>query len=579
MTKSDALAPPRDYLKTYSLSCEPFANTLDGRFFYAGPALMQRLDLLTHLTQFGDSVILVSGPTGSGKTTLLGRFVAQTGKQWRLCLINADEFVQFRQRLGDALGIGDSGDEQQILEQWASRQDASQLLVIVIDNSQQLQPDALHKLCTLLSRPEGDRVRLILFGTPEAQQAVRQALDQKTLPCTAQLLEIPKLSEEETAAYLMYRLAVAGYSGESPFTATEVRAICKAADGRPAAINRLAHDALLEHQMRARSKRISPRPPGWMAKTSTWAAASLLVAGIAFYLGWQRLQPEPEAVIDSARELSESPGREVPLALPDPAPPPESAPAQVAQLPDTLASPAQPEPDITEPSAPTETAVEDALATTPPPVDLPAAEQPAPVASDTTLQPQQPPPSETTPAKTDTASQTGPGPSGPVQPAQPETVAATTDSAPQAEAEPAGQPAATQTAAARTEPVPATAPATPPPAQAPGQQAPAPSTPTAPQREAWLLQQPPGHYSLQLLGSRQEASILTYISKNRLDPQQCAFYHGKFQGGDWYVLLYGVYPDRASALAARGTLPARVQKEKPWPRSLASVQTAIRELQ
>ena len=65
------------YLDTFSLSSLPFENTIDPRFFYGGTALMQRLDLLTHLTQFGESVVVVTGPKGSGKTTMLSRFIDQ----------------------------------------------------------------------------------------------------------------------------------------------------------------------------------------------------------------------------------------------------------------------------------------------------------------------------------------------------------------------------------------------------------------------------------------------------------------------------------------------------------------------
>lgn len=565
MNKADSLAPPRDYLKTYSLTCEPFANTLDGRFFYAGPALMQRLDLLSHLTQFGDSVILVSGPQGSGKTTLLGRFAAQTGKQWRLCLINADEFVQFRQRLGDALGIGDSSSELQMLEQWASQHDASQLLVIVIDNTQQLQPDALQKLCDLLSQPQADRVRLIMFGTPDAQQALKQVLDRKELPCTAQLLEIPKLSEEETASYLMYRLAVAGYSGESPFTATEVRAICKAADGRPAAINELAHDALLEHQMRAHSKRLKPHRPTWLANRATWGLGTLLVVALAFYLGRERLQPEISP--DEPQAQAENATPEIPLPLPEPAPVVGSAPAPSAEAPEPAVPVAG---DVSVPegeqSLPVQETASDerptAVAVTAPD----SARIPEPAA---TAAPGKPAPPTTSEQGRDTSEET---PDTAVPPPEPKIAAV------QAAAETTLQPPADATTAAETGETAAPESSEQPAPAATAKQSPTqPAAPEVPHREDWLLQQPPGRYSLQLLGSRQQASIQTYIKQNNLDPERCAYYRGKFQGGDWYVLMYGAYPDRESALAARAALPASVQKEKPWPRSLASVHSAIRE--
>jgi DamX protein len=92
-----------------------------------------------------------------------------------------------------------------------------------------------------------------------------------------------------------------------------------------------------------------------------------------------------------------------------------------------------------------------------------------------------------------------------------------------------------------------------------------------------LLRQANSRYSLQLLGTRQEKTIAEYINRNGLDIEQCAYYRGSFQGGTWYVLLYGLYPNRDAAVEARVGLPERVSKGEPWPRSLASVHSAIRD--
>jgi len=551
MSHSEFPAPSADYLKTYSLGCEPFADGLDGRFFYAGSALMQRLDLLIHLTRFGDPVILVSGPPGSGKTTLLSRFVAQANRQWRLCLMNADEFAQFGQRLGDALGIGEITDERQMVQHWASQSDASRLLVILIDDAQQLPADAMQKLCTLLDGSLAERVRLILFGTPEAQQALKQSLERLEPSCTAQLLEIPKLSEEETAAYLMYRLAVAGYSGESPFTATEVRAICKAAGGRPAGINRLAHEALREQQMRSRGK---PRKPQTARKRSgtAWALASVVVVVMAAYMGWERLRPAnpPDALPDGGGQEA---GQMLPLNLPEPqalsqaGAPSESAPLPAPEAPTERealpAPPAAPAPGVAEPQ-------KQAQPLKPEPVAAPAAETPpSPVAL---------PAPETTPETAEASSgqsdgKPAPAPDQASKPSVPATPAASTE-----ESGTPRTPTSTESAASAA-PENAT--------QRPG----------GPHREAWLLEQPGSQYSLQLLGTRHEQSIFDYMEQQRLDPTRCAYYRGSFKGGEWYVLVYGVFPSRQAALDARAGLPARVRKDRPWPRSLASVQAAIRE--
>lgn len=101
---------------------------------------------------------------------------------------------------------------------------------------------------------------------------------------------------------------------------------------------------------------------------------------------------------------------------------------------------------------------------------------------------------------------------------------------------------------------------------------------TGPHREAWLLRQPPKSYSLQLLGSRSEKSVTRFIEDNRLDLRQTAYYRGNFKDSEWFVLLYGIYPSRNAALEARERLPEALRKGKPWPRSLESVHSAIREM-
>jgi DamX protein len=100
-----------------------------------------------------------------------------------------------------------------------------------------------------------------------------------------------------------------------------------------------------------------------------------------------------------------------------------------------------------------------------------------------------------------------------------------------------------------------------------------------PHREPWLLEQPETFFSLQLVGSRNEESIAGYIRRHKLDEQKTAYYRGQYQGAAWYVLMYGVYPTKKAALEGRDTLPARIRKAKPWPRSLKSVHASIREVQ
>jgi len=538
-----------DYLETFSLRCEPFADRIDNRFFYAGTTLMQRLDLLTHLTQFGDSVVLVSGPPGSGKTTLLSRFIGQTNNQWRLCLIDAaDDFSQFPDRLADTLGGGSFSSDQELLTEWENHTDSSQLLVILIDNTEQLDESALDRLCALLGQASTDRIRIILFGIPEAQQRLKQTFEQKAVSCSTQRLEMPRLNEEETSAYLMYRLAVAGYSGESPFTATEVRAMCKAADGRPAGLNRLADQALLERQARTNSKRLSPVIGKRKGNALAWGIASLGVLSVAIYMGWQRFYP-PSGDAQQPRS-QQRPPEEQPLALPVPSP--LSTPVQRSRA---VKSPAQATPPAIAAAAESggiEASLESRQAPPAGPSLPDSAARSGPVIRKDEIAAVIPEPAETAAPDDDAQGKAAP-PLAPVE--QP----------------PAFEPASLETVNAKKPVTPVNT------AVQTAAVEPVQAKPTLPHRESWLLEQPEAFFSLQLVGSRNEKSIADYIRRHKLDERQAAYYRGHYRGAAWYVLMYGVYPTKSAALDGRDALPAKIRQAKPWLRSLKSVHASIRE--
>jgi len=528
------------YIEGLSLNCEPFAESIDDRFFYAGTTLMQRLDLLSHLTQFGDSVILVSGPDGSGKTTLLSRFVSQASGQWHMCLMDADEFDRFPLCLAEALKSEAAASEEELVSQWAARTDNSQLLVIVIDNSEQLDDTAFQRLCVLLGQPTANRTRLILFGSPKSQQDRKKAFEQKQPDCTPQLLEMPRMSEEETASYLVYRLAVAGYSGENPFTATEIRAICKASDGRPWDINRLARQALLERQARSESKRVRVRHNVRKISNQRWGLVATGILLLAVWLGWETLYPDPSDKVPAA---AQPPMENRPLTIPERVP----LAAQVETTPAPVETTVGPEPQAN---------VQKREQSEPHTVPLATTAQSRPGSLTTELAVAGP--TTETPSTTDVirdtsrAETTGQAPVHPVK--------ATPEPAPIAVNKDIVQPpvdsAGPETA---TEPV--------------------PTTEDLPHRENWLLAQPETSYTLQLLGSRNAESIAGHIQRHHLDIRQSAVYKGMHKGTEWYVLLFGIYPSRQAAIDARTTLPEAVRSENPWPRSLKSVHGAIQEVQ
>lgn len=94
-------------------------------------------------------------------------------------------------------------------------------------------------------------------------------------------------------------------------------------------------------------------------------------------------------------------------------------------------------------------------------------------------------------------------------------------------------------------------------------------------REQELLNWASSGYTLQLLGARKERSVVEFI-RNRPDKDKLYYFATLYKDKPWYVVVYGNYPDRDTALAAIAHLPVDLKKRKPWARSVQGVQDDIR---
>ncbi|WJW75680.1 AAA family ATPase [Thiohalobacter sp. IOR34] len=537
-----------DYLQALGLTRAPFAEGIADSFFYADPVLMQRLDLLQHLTQFGDMLLLVCGGPGSGKSSLLHQFRLRASNSWVICQLEGsglDSVAALERQLADGFEVspaeGPEFARRLMLRCEALQQDA-RLAVLLIDDAEQVPDEVFAALLRLGGTPQESiqRLRVVCFARPELEQRLIAAGLHNPRSPLIHRLDIPAFDAQQSAAYLMYRLAIAGYSGDSPFSSTEVQAMHKAAGGRPAELNRLAQQTLSERALRLGQRRPEPgrgRSGGrrWPLLLGLGALASALGGGLWLWqqgrdLRWDELTPR----------------NEIPLALP-PADTADSAPAVADTHPPPLAVPA-----MEDGEAPV--AMEAPLAT-PASAAVPAPAAPIPPPGTEHRPAAATPPSPTTPEQAVTEppavpplpADSPPEPAPPAPPA-PETTpeAPAETAAPAAESGPA--PAATATA---------------------DEAAPAPPP------EDWLSQQPADHYTLQLLGVRERAAARAFIARHGLG-DAAHIVASRYKGGDWYVVLYGSYPSAAEARRGAADLPAAVRKDRPWPRRFSSIPRARR---
>jgi septal ring-binding cell division protein DamX len=89
----------------------------------------------------------------------------------------------------------------------------------------------------------------------------------------------------------------------------------------------------------------------------------------------------------------------------------------------------------------------------------------------------------------------------------------------------------------------------------------------------WLGAQDGGRYTIQLLSSRLEQDAMDFIRRNQLN-EKAEYAAIKQNGVTSYKVLYGVYPDLATATAAANALPASLQESGPWARKIDALQAS-----
>lgn len=94
------------------------------------------------------------------------------------------------------------------------------------------------------------------------------------------------------------------------------------------------------------------------------------------------------------------------------------------------------------------------------------------------------------------------------------------------------------------------------------------------QTQRWLDRNP-NRYTLQLLGTHNQATVKEFIrDQGSLDA--FSYFQAEHKGRDWYVVVYGEYRNRSEAIAAVENLPGDLGSLNPWARSVRGIQQDIR---
>ncbi|MBV6415953.1 MAG: hypothetical protein CMLOHMNK_00479 [Steroidobacteraceae bacterium] len=242
------------YLDLFKLQDLPFRLSPDPQYLYLSRNHSRAKAYMESTIWFTDGFVVITGEIGSGKTTLIETFLRELEQDVVVAQVNqtqvsALEFLQsvlvqfgfqpFKMRKAELLATLN----QFLIEQYA----AGRKVLLIVDEAQNLSLRVLEEI-RLLSGVETSRekvLRIILAGQPE----LNDKLDTRELVQLAQRIRLrfhlTALSQEDTRAYVLHRLEVAGAGGREIFAADTFPEIYRYTGGTPRLVNTLCDTAMM----------------------------------------------------------------------------------------------------------------------------------------------------------------------------------------------------------------------------------------------------------------------------------------------------------------------------------------------
>jgi DamX protein len=158
----------------------------------------QKLDLLIHLLANLRQALIVCGPEGIGKTTLLKAMETSRKDQWQICLLQGSSALSFETiivSLNRFLNLGgpSAGFDLSSLRTYCEKQK----VVLIIDDAGELVPGLIGELADFADSLSGLR---LVFSMTHDEFHIKSASDKAVEDC--HLIDLPPLSLKQCTEYL-----------------------------------------------------------------------------------------------------------------------------------------------------------------------------------------------------------------------------------------------------------------------------------------------------------------------------------------------------------------------------------------
>ena len=241
------------YLEFFGLARPPFAQLVQPSEIFRSEQYSLLMGHLAAATEQTDCRVVIRGADGSGKTTLLNRFIDTLDDDVSFASINetcADEkqfYSAFLRQLGFDDITGSTRELRSITREFlVHRCIASDPVLMIIDNAHLVSPSVFEQLRWISeTKVEGRRVlSVVLAGSSDLGRVVDSPAMSEAKFHSHIDFSIRACTEEETAAYVMYRLKLVGDVGSVKFSNGAHPLIYRYSGGNPSVINTLCNALL-----------------------------------------------------------------------------------------------------------------------------------------------------------------------------------------------------------------------------------------------------------------------------------------------------------------------------------------------
>ncbi len=244
------------YREYFGLKENPFSIAPDPHYFYISEKHREALAHLMYGFASDGGFVLLTGDVGTGKTTVCRRMLEQMPDNCEVAFILYPKLTsaELLATICDDFGIAyPEGTEStkvlvaQLYDYLVRMHEQGKKAVLIIEEAQNLTDDVLEqvRLLTNLETNKQKLLQVIMLGQPELNQRLAmQHLRQLSQRITARYHLAP-LSREETAGYVSYRLAVAGFARGQLFPRSVLKTLFRLTGGVPRLINVICDRTLM----------------------------------------------------------------------------------------------------------------------------------------------------------------------------------------------------------------------------------------------------------------------------------------------------------------------------------------------